>query len=548
MSLGIDAGSLRVNTQLSFPKSSSMMTESDATYHKRDDLRLAIDSYRREIAQAERQLELLRHKLAIAEEEEQQCLQPLDPDALSHKNQSNTFSVHDSKTVAKSDRSQRWALENEEYKRYGRQLILEKVGLQGQLNLKEASVLIVGLGGLGCPAAAYLAGAGVGTIGLLDGDVVDISNLHRQIIHNTSTVGDYKVHSAADYLQNLNPLPKYRTYPEFITANNATRLFEQYDLILDCTDHPATRYLISDAAVISRKPLISASALGVEGQLLVLNDALQMEKRERGKYCYRCVFPKPPPADTVLSCGEGGIFGPVVGVMGVLMATAALKLLVRGKSNPPVVSDMAFGATHQPSMLLYSAFSDPMFRSVRIKGRRDDCPSCSSNATITAESLVTGSLDYAAFCGRKNSTAILGHTQRINPSEYILLINRLPPSQRKDIVVIDVRPKVEYDLGHIMDSINWPIQEISKEFHREDKTLERHSAPQTSLLYLGEKWDKVSIPPNTRCAFTICRHGNDSQVAAELLKGQRTNFNFVVDIKGGLEAWRKEVDPTFPDY
>ncbi|KAL8768311.1 MAG: hypothetical protein Q9209_005450 [Squamulea sp. 1 TL-2023] len=514
------------------------MTENNAKHRKQHDLTLIIKSYRKEIAHAERQLELLRHKLAIAEEE-QQCLQALDPDT---QDQPNTSLVHGIKTEAGYDRTQRWALKNEEYKRYGRQLILDKVGLRGQLNLKEASVLIVGLGGLGCPAAAYLAGAGVGTIGLLDGDVVDISNLHRQIIHNTSTVGDYKVHSAADYLQNLNPLPKYRTYPEFITANSAIPLFEQYDLILDCTDHPATRYLISDAAVISRKPLISASALGMEGQLLVLNYALQVENGKQGKYCYRCVFPKPPPADTVLSCGEGGIFGPVVGVMGVLMATAALKVLVRGKHSAPTASD------NQPSMLLYSAVSDSMFRNVRIKGRRDDCPSCSSNATITEESLMTGSLDYAAFCGQKKSTAIPGHTQRIKPAEYIQLINRLPRSQRKDIAVVDVRPKVEYDLGHIEDSISWPIQDISNEFHRADKALKRHSAPHTPPLVRGGEWEKVNIPPNTKCAFTICHHGNDSQVAAELLKGQKTYFDFVVDIKGGLEAWRKEVDPTFPDY
>ncbi|KAL9011671.1 MAG: hypothetical protein Q9180_009173, partial [Flavoplaca navasiana] len=364
--------------------------------------------------------------------------------------------------------AQKWPLEAEEYKRYGRHLILDKVGLQGQLYLKKASVLIVGLGGLGSPAAAYLAGAGVGTIGLMDGDVVEISNLHRQIIHSTASIRQSKVDSAVRYLQELNPLPKYESYPEFISSRNAVDLFEQYDLILDCTDHPATRYLISDAAVLTGKPLVSASALGMEGQLLILNDIFQVKERQPGRYCYRCVFPKPPPADTVLTCGEGGIFGPVVGVMGVLMATAAHKLLIRGNSTS-AVSESTFGVPlDQPSMLLYSAVSEPMFRHVRIKGRRDNCPSCSTGATVTRESLFDGTLDYAAFCGLKEGFTTLDDHERMKPLEYTRLIKRLPPQQRKNIVIFDVRPRTEYELGHIEDSINWPMQDITKSSENED--------------------------------------------------------------------------------
>ncbi|KAI4242812.1 MAG: hypothetical protein L6R42_010910 [Xanthoria sp. 1 TBL-2021] len=294
-----------------------------------DDLSLTISGYEKEIARTEKRLEKLRSDLAKAkEEEEQQHRLVVDEDIHSHtENASKTLATQKS-GVSETNAVHRWPLEAEEYKRYGRHLILDRVGLQGQQNLKKASALIVGVGGLGSPAAAYLAGAGVGTIGLMDGDVVEISNLHRQIIHSTSTIGDYKVDSAARYLQQLNPLPKYKTYPDFINSKNALRLFEQYDLILDCTDHPATRYLISDAAVLTGKPLISASALGMEGQLLVLNDTWQVKDRQPGRYCYRCVFPKPPPAETVLTCGEGGIFGPVVGVMGVLMATTALRTLI----------------------------------------------------------------------------------------------------------------------------------------------------------------------------------------------------------------------------
>ncbi|KAI4241177.1 MAG: hypothetical protein L6R40_004713 [Gallowayella cf. fulva] len=524
------------------------MTYKDANAQRLDDLRLSINGYRDEIAQTEKHLERLRHDLANAEEEQQQRRKADHPNPLSLDDQTDQASdIHHDRPL-QPDHIPKWPLPAEEYKRYGRQLILDKIGLQGQLNLKKASVLIVGLGGLGCPAAAYLAGAGVGHIGLVDGDTVEISNLHRQILHSSSTVGVCKVDSAARYLQQLNPLPKYKTYPECINPQTAVRLLEQYDLILDCTDHPATRYLISDAAVLAGKPLVSASALGMEGQLLVLNDACPVKASQPGKYCYRCVFPKPPPADTVLSCGEGGIFGPVVGVMGVLMATAALKILIRGTTSP-FTSDRGLGVPpDQPSLLLYSALSEPMFRNVRIKGRRDNCPSCSSIATITRQSLMTGSLDYAAFCGLKPPTEILDYNERIKPSEYARLINRSPYWLPADILVIDVRPKIEYELGHIEGSINWPFQDLSKKSCDAANSSKRRSSSPDPLRKRGVKWDEVNLPANMKCAFTICRRGNDSQMAAKLLKEQRTDFDFIVDIKGGLEAWRREVDPTFPNY
>ena len=515
-----------------------------------DDLNLTISGYREEIAETEKRLGKLRSDLAKAEQQQQQQHRhAVDADVHSHTYEgTNTLAIQEN-GVSGDSTVRRWPLGPEEYKRYGRHLILDRVGLQGQQNLNKASALIVGIGGLGSPAAAYLAGAGVGTIGLMDGDVVEISNLHRQIIHSTSTVGNYKVDSAARYLRQLNPLSNYKTYPDFIHPKSAIRLFEEYDLILDCTDNPATRYLISDAAVLTGKPLISASALGMEGQLLVLNDTWQVKDRQPGRYCYRCVFPRPPPAETVLTCGEGGIFGPVVGVMGVLMATAALKILIRGVSNHSGSFDLVFGVPpEQPSMLLYSAVSEPMFRNVRIKGRRESCPSCSTEATITEESLLGGTMDYGAFCGLKNSTGALNHNERIMPSEYTRLISRLSPQQRKNVFVFDVRPKAEYDLGHIEDSINLPIQDLSNSSNDGNASAKK-VAPSPHLLHQqGEDWDQLILPPNVRCAFTICRHGNDSQLAARLLKTQRTDFDHLVDIKGGLEAWRKEVDPTFPDY
>ncbi|KAL8882106.1 MAG: hypothetical protein Q9198_000835 [Flavoplaca austrocitrina] len=508
-----------------------------------------IQGYKTEIARLEKRLQELRCSLEKAEKAQQQHRQVTDDGIHSRTDQAPKTISTSEDGVSNLKVPHKWPLEAEEYKRYGRHLILDKVGIQGQLNLKKASVLIVGLGGLGSPAAAYLAGAGVGTIGLMDGDVVEISNLHRQIIHSTATVGQSKVDSAVRYLERLNPLPTYRTYPEFISSRNAIGLFEQYDLILDCTDHPATRYLISDAAVLTGKPLVSASALGMEGQLLILNDVIQVKERQPGRYCYRCVFPKPPPADTVLTCGEGGIFGPVVGVMGVLMVTAALKILIRGKSSSSAISDSSFGLpSDQPSMLLYSAVSEPVFRNVRIKGRRDNCPSCSTGATITRESLFDGTLDYAAFCGLKEGIRTLDDHERMKPLEYTQLIQRLPPQQRKNIVIFDVRPKTEYELGHIKDSINWPIQDIAKSSKNEDGSSENASPSLHPLPQQGIDWDNIDVPLNARCAFMVCRRGNDSQLAATMLKRRKTDFDYIVEIKGGLDAWRRDVDPTFPDY
>jgi adenylyltransferase/sulfurtransferase len=209
-------------------------------------------------------------------------------------------------------------------------------------------VLIVGAGGLGCPAAAYIAGAGVGTIGIVDGDVVETSNLHRQILHSTAKVGMKKVDSAISFLTSyclpslfyfyntyrlcrLNPNLRYIAHGEHLTPQNAREIVEKYDLVLDCTDHPTSRYLISDICVLLHKPLISASALRTDGQLIVLNSPPLPAGDASGGPCYRCVFPKPPPAESVVSCGDGGILGPVVGTMGVLQALEAVKLITAGK-------------------------------------------------------------------------------------------------------------------------------------------------------------------------------------------------------------------------
>ncbi|KAI4153822.1 MAG: hypothetical protein L6R39_001492 [Caloplaca ligustica] len=504
----------------------------------------AVNRLRDQISRTESRLEELRCQLATMEEEQRRSHR--NPTANHHQPERHSIpqpmpSCHLT-SPAQANGDSAWPLPASDYKRYGRQLILPQIGLHGQLNLNQASVLIVGLGGLGCPAAAYLAGAGIATIGLMDGDIVELSNLHRQILHTSSSEGEYKVDSAARSLHELNPHPQYVVYREHLRPEHALSRFEQYDLILDCTDHPTSRYLISDAAVLAGKPLVSASALGMEGQLLVLNDEYPVKGNQPGKYCYRCVFPRPPSPDAVLSCSEGGILGPVVGVMGVLMATAALKILARNRKPPTHDDTGGFKSPpDQPSMLLYSADNEPMFRTVRIKGKRDACPSCGINRTITQESLTSGSLDYVAFCGRREATNLLKPGQRITPTQF-LEFQRMTPRGR--CILVDVRGETEYELGHVQGSINVPIRHFSAGT-APSPVLDRfiHSTSPNC-----DHQRDHDITPTDVSIFTICRHSNDSQVAARSIQDRYPNCKFVGDIKGGIEAWRKEVDPSFPDY
>ena len=493
-----------------------------------ESVNLSIAQLQNEIQQTRLRLNRLESQLAEAEERHHNRSPSPNHHVPSHRPYTVvTAQVNNINAETQPHVPSKWPLGAEDYRRYGRQMILPQIGLQGQLKIKEASVLIIGLGGLGCPAAAYLAGAGVGTLGLIDGDCVEISNLHRQIIHSSSRLGQYKVDSALQHLRQLNPLVYYKLYPEYLQPEDAVDLFELYDLILDCTDRPSTRYVISDAAILARKPVVSASALGMEGQLLTYNDPFKVQCSAPSNFCYRCVFPKPPPPETVLSCGEGGIFGPVVGVMGVLMATAALKFLVRGTGNCNEPSpDSSFGIPPtQPSMLLYSTISDPMFRTVRIKGKRENCPSCSSNPSITRESLSTGSLNYGAFCGAQAPANLLDPLERTTPADFLKIKKQVPENR---CLLIDVRPKTEFELANIDGSISTPIEDLKR------------TKPSSNF--------SASNPQKDTYIFTICRHGNDSQLAAKLLQTQYNECKFIGDIKGGLDAWRREVDPTFPEY
>ncbi|OJD34426.1 molybdenum cofactor synthesis protein [Diplodia corticola] len=518
---------------------------------------------------------------------------------------------------AHDDRGSRpWPLETHEYTRYGRQLIMPEVGLQGQLRLRSSAVLIVGAGGLGCPAAAYIAGAGVGTLGLVDADTVEESNLHRQILHSTSKVGMPKVESALRNLRCLNPNIKYYSYNTRLTPENALDIFSEYDLVLDCTDTPASRYLISDTCVLLGKPLVSASALQTEGQLMVLNNPPRPPGDPDGGPCYRCVFPKPPPADSVISCGEGGILGPVVGVMGVLQALEAIKLIAAGIEKPPSPSsdemdvdgtsaasdkhhDAAAAAGskpagNKPSLLLFSAYSSPQFRSFGLRTRKAKCAACSAQVTVTREALTSGSMDYVQFCGAVSPINALAPEERISALEYEQTRNGLStaveesslssfsggmPKNQKHILV-DVREKVQFELAHLDGSINIPFSDIVATPIPPPSSLSppasAASAPATPATdgadspaspkqaagggSVDDQSQSQPLPawltqlrqlPSEQPIVVTCRLGNDSQLAVRKMKAlglDEDGTRKIVDVRGGLRSWREDVDADFPNY
>jgi adenylyltransferase and sulfurtransferase len=494
---------------------------------------------RLQVEATEAQLQNLRIQLRKAEAELAAA------QGIQHDPVNQTNGIHEETEMSVKEDS-RWPLTSSEYQRYGRQMIMPEIGLPGQLRLKEAKVLIVGVGGLGCPAAAYLAGAGVGTLGLVDGDTVEASNLHRQIAHATTRVGMSKVESAYEYLRSyvathlhymlvvvstlilissLNPEVRYNHHTSHLSSQGAVALFETYDLILDCTDHPTSRYLISDACVLAQKPLVSASALKMEGQLIVLNDPPKPPGDPMGGPCYRCIFPKPPPADSVLSCGEGGILGPVVGVMGVLQALEAIKLLTRKFESNGAATNGGDVPSSGPkaNLLMFSAYSNPQFRSVRLRSRKYDCAVCSSRATITAKWLSSGSMDYVAFCGRTSPVSLLPSELRITARNFANL-----PSNRKE-ALIDVRDATQFGICSLPGSINIPWTGNGNTWL---------SKAQAAEVLKGE-------PKHT---YVVCRFGNDSQLAVKALMDDASTKGEAKDIKGGFQAWRMEVDSSWPEY
>jgi molybdopterin/thiamine biosynthesis adenylyltransferase/rhodanese-related sulfurtransferase len=376
-------------------------------------------------------------------------------------------------------------LRHKEFRRYSRHLIMPEVGLAGQEKLRRSSVLLIGTGGLGSPVALYLAAAGIGRIGLVDFDVVDETNLQRQIIHGTKDVGRPKLYSARDRILDVNPAIDVVLHETAIDSSNALEIMGDYDVIIDATDNFPTRYLTNDACVLLGKPNVYGSIFRFEGQASVFY-------AEEGP-CYRCLFPEPPPPGLVPSCAEGGVLGVLPGVIGTIQATEAIKLLL-GKGKPLI-----------GRLLLYDAL-EMSFDEVQL--RKDPaCPVCGENPTVTEL------IDYVQFCGL-DPAETLEPSWEIAPEE---LASRIRAGERP--VLLDVREPHEWEIAHL-----------------EGATL----IPQGDLLArMGELSTADDI-------VLYCRSGERSVRAFKLL--HEAGFRRLKNLRGGINAWAQAVDPSLPRY
>ena len=371
----------------------------------------------------------------------------------------------------------------DELRRYSRHLLLPQVGLEGQRKLKAASVLIVGVGGLGSPIAMYLAAAGVGRLGLVDADVVDESNLQRQIVHGQRTVGRLKVESARERLLDLNPHIRVDVYPVRLTRDNALDILRPYDIVVDGTDNFPTRYLLNDACVFLGKPFVYGSIYRFDGQVSVFD--------ARHGPCYRCLFPQPPPPHLVPTCGMGGVFGVLPGVVGTIQATEVLKLIL-GIGKPLI-----------GRLLLYDAL-DMTFDTVQVP-KNPKCPVCGEHPTITEL------VDYEAFCGVSPTPA--ASDLEITPHD---LARRLAAGE--PLRVIDVREPHELAIARLPFAENIPLEQLWSRMDAFDKD--------TPLVF-------------------VCRSGERSRLAAEVFREE--GFR-AWNLQGGINAWAREVDPTLRQY
>jgi sulfur-carrier protein adenylyltransferase/sulfurtransferase len=378
-------------------------------------------------------------------------------------------------------------LSNEEIARYSRHLIMPEVALDGQKTLKQARVLTIGAGGLGSPLAMYLAAAGIGTIGIVDFDVVDESNLQRQIIHGTSDLGRPKLESAREKIEDINPNVSVETFGEPLSSENALEIFEDFDVIVDGTDNFPTRYLVNDASVLTGKPNVYGSIFRFEGQASVFY-------AEEGP-CYRCLYPEPPPPGLVPSCAEGGVLGILPGAIGTIQATETVKLIL-GIGEPLI-----------GRLLLYDALG-MRFREMKLR-KDPNCPVCGENPTVTEL------IDYQEFCGipQANAQAQADEVPEITVQE---LEGRLRNGSK--VSVLDVREPHEYEVANIGARLI-PLAELPErlvELDR-DETLAVH-----------------------------CKSGGRSARAVKLLK--EAGFENVYNVRGGIDAWSEEIDPSVPKY
>ncbi|HEY6283275.1 MAG TPA: molybdopterin-synthase adenylyltransferase MoeB [Nitrososphaerales archaeon] len=370
-----------------------------------------------------------------------------------------------------------------EFERYSRQIVMPEIGPDGQRKLKASSVLVVGVGGLGTPAAVFLAAAGVGRIGLVDHDTVQASNLHRQVLYSEQDIGKKKVWVAKSRLQMTNPHIKIEIYDTELDSTNALEILRGYDIIIDGTDNFPARYLIGDACVLLEKPDVYASVFRLDGQMIVF---------DKSGPCYRCVYPEPPPPSTVPSCAEAGVLGVLPGIMGSLQAAEALKLILH-------IGDSLIGR------LLVLNATEMKFTEIKV-GKNLDCPICGPNPSIK------NLQDYEAFCG-SNIEAI----ESVPELTPILLKRML--DEGKDVELVDVREPFEYEICHLEGS---------------------------KLVPLGQLQERVGDLSKSKTVVVYCHHGRRSANAVSYLTS--AGFTDVKNLRGGIAAWRVEVDPKILEY
>jgi len=381
------------------------------------------------------------------------------------------------------------ALSKDEVLRYSRHLIMPEVGMQGQLKLKQAKVLLVGTGGLGAPLGLYLAAAGVGRIGLVDFDTVDYTNLQRQVLFGTSDVGRPKIEAAAGHLRNLNPEIQVDQFETRLTSENALDILRDYDIVVDGTDNFPTRYLVNDACVLLGKPNVYGSIFRFEGQITVFGYP--------GGPCYRCLYPEPPPPGLVPSCAEGGVLGVLPGIVGTIQAAETLKLIIG-------VGEALIGR-----LLLFDALS-MTFRALKLR-KNPECPVCGEHPVVTKL------IDYAEFCGIRGEETPVSDTTttvpEIAPRELKARLDR-----GDDLFILDVREPHEYQICNL----------------------------EGTLIPLGELSRRVNELDSSREIVAHCRSGKRSAEAVEFLR--KAGFRKIWNLKGGILAWSDEVDPSVPKY
>ena len=378
-------------------------------------------------------------------------------------------------------------LSNDEILRYSRHLIMPEVGMEGQQKLKAAKVLCIGAGGLGSPLALYLTAAGVGTLGIVDFDVVDYTNLQRQIIHTTADVGRKKLDSAADKLKAINPYINLRTFDTRLSSANALELFREFDIIADGTDNFPTRYLVNDACVLTGKPNVYGSIFRFEGQASVF-------ATEEGP-CYRCLYPEPPPPGLVPSCAEGGVLGILPGLVGVIQATETIKLIL-GQGDPLI-----------GRLLLVDALA-MKFRELKLR-KSPDCPACGKNPTVKEL------IDYNEFCGIRGEeeTSVTTDVPAITVEELKQQLDA-----KKDLFILDVREPHEYQICNLNGYLI-PLGDLPKRVHELDSSHE---------------------------IVAHCRSGVRSGKAVTFLR--QAGFKKVHNLTGGILAWADKIDPKMPKY